>query len=99
MGDRNDHMFARTLHAKLSAFVDANDQAQQELNAEKVAAEKQAIVAEAYRHMPEDLRSRAKEWGVSALMEAVWLNAWNCGYRQSMRDSAALASSEGRNDG
>lgn len=57
---------------------------------EKRAAEAQAFHAMAYREMPEDLRNRAKEWGVSALMEAVWLNAWENGYKQACRDAAAL---------
>lgn len=94
MGDRNEHMFSeKRLH--LMAFQSAHDEAQSELIKEKVAAEKQAIVAEAYRQMPADMRARAKEWGVEALMEAIWLNGWDCGYRQSMRDRAALERSEG----
>lgn len=87
MGEQNKLMFERPLSAKLGIFQDANDEAQNVLRAEKVAAERQAIIAEAYRQMPSDLRQRAAEWGVSALMEAVWLNGWDCGYRQSMRDA------------
>ena len=90
MGDRSDHMFPRQMAAKLGIFQDANDEAQALLRAEKVAAEKQAIIAEAYRQMPADLRQRAAEWGVSALMETIWLNGWDCGYRQSMRDARTV---------
>lgn len=93
MGDRNDHMFARQMAAKLGIVQDGNDEAQEVLRAEKVAAEKQAIIAEAYRQMPADLRQRAAEWGVSALMEVVWMNGWDCGYRQSNRDRATINSS------
>ncbi|TWF53233.1 hypothetical protein [Neorhizobium alkalisoli] len=89
MGDRNDRMFARPLAAKLGFIQDVHDEVQSDLRAEKIAAERQAILAEAYRQMPSDLRERAKEWNVSALMEAVWLNGWDCGYRQSMRDAKA----------
>lgn len=96
MGDRNDHLFARPLAAKLGIFHDAQDEAQSELHVEKVAAERQAIVAEAYRQMPADMRERAKEWNVSALMEAVWLNGWDCGYRQSMRDAKATEKHDDR---
>jgi hypothetical protein len=64
-----------------------------ELLSEIDKANAQAARAEAYRQMPADLRDRAKEWGVSAIMEAVWLNAWNCGYRQSCRDRAATEGS------
>lgn len=35
--------------------------------------------------MPEDMKQRAKEWGLEAFMEAVWLNAFQCGYRQAVR--------------
>lgn len=86
MGDRNEN----SILLKLMEVQDADDAAQAQLRAEKIAAERQAIVSEAYRQMPADLRERAKEWGVSALMELVWLNGWDCGYRQSFRDSAAV---------
>lgn len=91
MGDRNDHMFAPAKAAKLDIFerVRAEEEAAEVLRREKRTAETQALVAEAYRQMPGDLRQRAKEWGVSALMESVWLNGWDCGYRQSVRDATA----------
>jgi len=60
---------------------------------ERRNAEALALDAAAYQRMPEDLCSRAKEWGVSALMDAVWLNAYRCGYLQHGRD-AALRNSE-----
>ncbi len=95
MGDRNDFRHpSLPSPINLMAFQNGNDQAQQELLAEKAAAERQAILAEAYRQMPPDLRARAREWGVSTLMEAVWLNGWDCGYRQSLRDAADIASSK-----
>ncbi len=90
MGDHNKKSFANSISQPFMEFLDADDAAQAQLRAERIAAERQAIVAEAYRQMPADLRERAKEWGVSALMELVWLNGWDCGYRQSTRDSAAI---------
>lgn len=93
MGDSNDvmHVFSPAKAKKLDIFtrVQAEEEAEKVLHFEKVAAQRQALVAEAYRKMPGDLRQRAKEWGVSALMEAVWLSGWDCGYKQSFRDAAA----------
>lgn len=43
-----------------------------------------------YRSMPEDLRSRAREWRLEAFMCAVWSNAWQAGYLQAERDRQAL---------
>lgn len=90
MGDRKGKSFANSIAQPFVEFLDADDAAQAQLRAERIAADRQAIAAEAYRQMPPDLRERAKEWGVSALMELVWLNGWDCGYRQSFRDSAAV---------
>lgn len=88
MGDRYKHPFSRLQqHQAFSAIIDGHDAAVKTLHAEKVAAEKQAALASAYRQMPADMRQRAKDWGVESLMELVWLNGWDCGYRQSMRDS------------
>ncbi|WP_271024876.1 hypothetical protein [Rhizobium sp. RCAM05973] len=61
---------------------------------EKRTAEAQAFHAIAYLSMPEDLKSRAKEWGVLTLMEAVWMNAWECGYKQSNRDISLAKAKE-----
>lgn len=58
-------------------------------------AKAQAFHAAAYREMPEDLRTQAATWGVSAIMEAVWMSAWENGYKQAIRDHAALAEKEG----
>jgi NTP pyrophosphatase (non-canonical NTP hydrolase) len=90
MGDRNDHMFAPA-KVDLLNRLSAEDEAVKALDRERIAAQKQALIAEAYRQMPADMRQRAKEWGVSALMEAVWLNGWDCGYRQSIRDATAIS--------
>jgi hypothetical protein len=101
MGDRNDHMFAPTKTERFNIFdrLRAEDEAGAVLDRERVAAQKQALIAEAYRQMPSDLRQQAATWGVSALMEAVWLNGWDCGYRQSIRDAAAARSPSPPSDG
>ena len=78
------------ISSPLEIFQVANTRAQTQLRAEKIAAERQALLAEAYRQMPSDMRERSKEWGVSALMELVWLNGWDCGYRQSVRDRSDI---------
>lgn len=80
MAEQN-HIFSKMLGPTAGEI-----EAQQKLERERRDAEARAYHAEAYRQMPEDLRTRAKEWNVSALMEAVWLNGWDCGYRQSVRD-------------
>lgn len=58
--------------------------------------EAEALMRDAsiYRTMPSDLRSRAREWKMEALMCAVWSNAWMCGYLQAGRDREAVPSRE-----
>jgi len=84
MADRNEHMFRHPLADGLKLF----DETSRKLEVERHRADAQARHAEAYRQMPADLRQQADTWGVKALMEAVWLNGWDCGYRQSVRDRA-----------
>lgn len=87
MGEHNDHIFRVPFKERLN-HLNEMDKQENKLRLEKLAAEAQAYHAEAYRQMPVDLRQQAETWGVKALMEAVWLNGWDCGYRQSVRDSA-----------
>lgn len=47
--------------------------------------------AEAYRHMPEDLKTTAAAFGCSNFMQLVWMNAWENGYKQAMRDQKDAA--------
>jgi len=83
MGDRNDIF---------DAFWGNKTEVESEIDRrrrhERRSAEALALDAAAYQHMPEDLRNRAKAWGVSTLMDAVWLNAYCCGYLQRGRDEA-----------
>jgi hypothetical protein len=94
MGNHNDDIF-RVPFASRIAHLDEIEKQENKLRLERLAAQAQAYHAQAYREIPEDLRTRAKEWGVSALMEAVWINGWDCGYRQCTRDrSAAVTTAE-----
>lgn len=87
MGDGNDHLFRVPFEDRLN-HLDEMEKQENKLRVEKLAAEAQAYHAEAYRQMPADLRQQAETWGVKALMEVVWLNGWDCGYRQSVRDAS-----------
>jgi|GEM_PF-2772249 len=87
MAERNDHLFRVPFKDRLD-HLDQMDKQENKLRLERLAAEAQAYHAEAYRQMPAELRQRAETWGVKSLMEAVWLNGWDCGYRQSVRDRA-----------
>jgi hypothetical protein len=94
MGDSNHHYLSK---AQFLFGTDVSDKLALERRRDEEIAKAQAFHAIAYREMPEDLRSQAKVWGVSAIMEAVWMNAWENGYKQAERDRAAL--SEGRDNG
>ena len=59
----------------------------------RVAAEKaraNADMAERYAnlHMPDDIRQRAKSWGMEAWATVLWNNAFQAGYREALRDAA-----------
>lgn len=81
---RNDNL----IHKAFSTAAKDYAEADQKLAEERHRANAQAMHAEAYRQMPADLRQQAETWGVGTLMELVWLNGWDCGYRQSVRDAA-----------
>jgi len=57
----------------------------------RLIAEKRAADAEmAYRlanlTMPNDIRARARSWGMEAWAEVLWNNAFQAGYREAMRN-------------
>lgn len=58
------------------------------LRAEARAAEAAMAYDFANLHMPEDIRSRAKAWGMEAWAEVLWNNAFQAGYRQALRAEA-----------
>jgi len=56
----------------------------------KLSAElRQAEAEMAYRYanlqMPEDIRSRARSWGMEAFCVVLWNNAFQAGFREAMR--------------
>lgn len=74
------------------------DETSRKLEVERHRANAQAMHAEAYRQMPSDLLKQAESWGVKALMEAIWLNGWDYGYRQSVRDKAETSTRSNQTD-
>lgn len=68
----------------------ARQKGAREATKEAEAAEKAAKIEMANaliaREMPDDLRARAKAWGVEAFMDVVWLNAYGRGYCAAIRD-------------
>ena len=64
------------------------------LAAEKARAD--AALAESYanRQMPDDIRSRAKSWGMENWATVLWSNAFLAGYREAMRDIAKQGGAE-----
>ena len=77
---------AEKLYPLLAPDVSAAER--RRLAVEAFAAAKERIVAEAISaEMPDDLRARAKAWGVEAVMEVVWHNAYLRGYRAALTDA------------
>jgi hypothetical protein len=86
MGDTNNHGGPFGLPPFNTFQPDHEAELEHKRRQEQRAAEAQAFHAIAYRDMPEDLRVSARNWGVEAIMDAVWMNAWECGYKQAIRD-------------
>lgn len=61
------------------------------LSAEKARADAEMAERFANLHMPEDIRSRAKSWGMEAWATVLWNNAFQAGYREAMRDAVTEA--------
>ena len=78
---------------------------EQQETAKRLAQEKaraDAEMAERYAnlHMPEDIRSRAKSWGMENWAEVLWSRAFQAGYREAIRDRAATPTAvDGENSG
>lgn len=52
---------------------------------EKVCAATAMAEQFANLHMPEDIRSRARAWGMEAFCEVLWNNAFQAGWRECAR--------------
>lgn len=52
-----------------------------------------AAMAEQFANllMPEDIRARARAWGMESFCEVLWNNAFQAGYREAMRDKVKEA--------
>ena len=65
---------------------------------ERAAAAQRMAEDFAGLHMPEDIRSRARTWGMEAWATVLWSNAFQAGYRAGLRASGAVET-EGQADG
>ena len=61
------------------------------LAAEKARADADMAERFANLHMPDDIRQRAKSWGMEAWATVLWNNAFQAGYREAMRDAVTEA--------
>jgi hypothetical protein len=59
------------------------------LAAEKARADADMAERFANLHMPDDIRQRAKSWGMESWATVLWNNAFQAGYREAMRDQKA----------
>ena len=79
---------------------DGTTERERELANKEIAERRNAEAEMTYRfanlHMPADIRERARSWGMEAWAEVLWNNAFQAGYREAMRDRAALRAKEGR---
>lgn len=87
MNDYKNSVLHKAFCDSAKHYADAD----RKLSEERHRSAAQAMYAEAYRQMPADMRQQAELWGVGALMELVWMNGWDCGYRQSVRDAGRAA--------
>lgn len=74
------------LHEKHFGTKEAHDLAKR-LAEEKVRAQSDMAYMFANLHMPEDIRSRAKSWGMEAFCEVLWNSAFQAGFREAQRPS------------
>jgi len=60
---------------------------QQRLRDERDRAEQAMAYQFANLQMPEDIRARARSWGMETWAEVLWNNAFQAGYREARRDN------------
>lgn len=63
----------------------AEFQKKQALEDERRKADAEMAYRFANLEMPEDIRSRARAWGMEAFCEVLWNNAFQAGFREAMR--------------
>lgn len=60
------------------------------LSAELRQAEAEMAYRFANLQMPEDIRGRARAWGMEAFCEVLWNNAFQAGFREALRGNGEL---------
>lgn len=94
MTSAKDHMaMVQRLHEQTFGTKEQHDLAKR-LAAEKARADAEMAERFANLHMPEDIKSRAAAWGMTAWAEILWNSAFQAGYREAIRDRAALEGGE-----
>lgn len=61
------------------------DEAKRAIEDERRKADAEMAYRFANLEMPEDIRSRARAWGMEAFCEVLWNNAFQAGFREAMR--------------
>lgn len=72
------------LHEKHFGTAEAQALAKR-LAEEKVRSQVEMAERFANLHMPEDIRSRARAWGMEAFCVVLWNNAFQAGWREARR--------------
>lgn len=62
-------------------------EAEKKLRDERQRADAEQAYRFANMHMPEDIRSRARAYGMEAWAEVLWNNAFQAGFREAMRNT------------
>lgn len=91
MGDPRDRWPYNSTPGTLAEY-----QARQALEDERRKADAEMAYSFANTHMPADIRSRARAWGMAAFCEVLWNNAFQAGYREAMRCRAERENEDGK---
>lgn len=81
------------IHSALFGTAEERELAKR-LAAEKARANANMAERFANLHMPDDIRQRAKSWGMEAWATVLWNNAFQAGYREAMRDAVTEATND-----
>jgi len=71
-------------------------EAEKQLHLEKAAAEARMAYEFANLHIPNDIRARAKAWGMESFCEVLWNSAFQAGWRERQWAEAAQPEGEGK---
>lgn len=84
-------MTADLTHAQRQEQMDVLDATMRRITREREEAARRMAEDFAGLHMPEDIRSRAKAWGMLAWATVLWSNAFQAGYRAGLKSQEAPA--------